>query len=109
MDVSQNQQCDTQQSMYDIQRFKQEICDLCCNMEKNDLVDILTFLKQQHLHDSLFSQNCDGIKINLDMIPANTIRNLHAYVLYKVAPCPKNDDAGQPFANTIMNDQLSEC
>ncbi len=77
-----------------INMYKQKICDLCLSMEKTDLVDILVFLKQQQqLPNKLFNQNCDGIKINLDLVPDNVIYNLYVYVIYKVSNGGQAEDA----------------
>lgn len=75
---------DSESVELDIHTCKQKICDLCLSMERKDLVDILVFLKQQQqLPNKLFNQNCDGIKVNLDLVPDSVIYNLYNYVIYK--------------------------
>ena len=70
----------------DIHMYKQKICDLCLSMETKDLVDVLVFLKQQQqLPNKLFNQNCDGIKINLDLVSDSVVYNLYRYVIYKAS------------------------
>lgn len=74
----------SKQPSLDIHTCKQKICDLCMSMERKDLVDILVFLKQQQqLPDKLFNQNCDGIKVNLDLVSDSVIYSLYNYVIYK--------------------------
>ena len=47
--------------------IKQYICKICLELDKAKLISILNFLKNEHVKDSIFNQNNDGIKINLDI------------------------------------------
>jgi hypothetical protein len=67
-----------------IANVKRYICDTCINMTRKELVDILNFLHREHVDERLFSQNLDGIKIDLNSVPENIIETLYNYIQYKL-------------------------
>jgi hypothetical protein len=69
----------------DILQIKQYICNICLELDKQNLISILNFLKKEHIDVKYFNQNNDGIKINLDLINDNIIIKLYNYIKYKLA------------------------
>ena len=67
----------------DITHIKQHICKICLELEKPNLISILNFLKKEHVDNSIFNQNNDGIKINLDILDDQLILKLYKYVKFK--------------------------
>lgn len=65
--------------------IKQYICKICLELDKDDLKSILNFLKREHLDNSLFNQNYDGIKINLDLLEDSIIFKLYNYIQFKIS------------------------
>jgi hypothetical protein len=66
---------------------KRYICDSCLNMTREELVDILNFLHREHIDKKMFSQNSDGIKIDLNRISDDIIDKLYVYIQYKANKC----------------------
>jgi hypothetical protein len=62
---------------------KRYICDSCLNMTRDELVEILNFLHREHIDKKMFSQNLDGIKIDLNRVGNDVIEKLYAYIQYK--------------------------
>ena len=69
----------------DILQIKQYICNICLELDKQNLISILNFLKKEHIDVKYFNQNNDGIKINLDLIDDILIIKLYNYIKYKLA------------------------
>ena len=46
----------------DISQIKHYICKVCLELDKPNLISILNFLKKEHIDNSFFNQNNDGIK-----------------------------------------------
>jgi hypothetical protein len=67
----------------DITFVKQYICRVCLELNKQDLISILNFLKKEHVENNIFNQNNDGIKINLDILDNELIFKLYEYVKFK--------------------------
>ena len=67
----------------DITHIKQYICKICLELDKPNLISILNFLKKEHVDNSIFNQNNDGIKINLDNLDDQLILKLYKYVKFK--------------------------
>ncbi len=65
--------------------IKQDIIKICLELEKKDLESVLNFLQREHLDSSLFNQNYDGIKINLDLIKDEIIFKLYNYIQFKIS------------------------
>lgn len=63
---------------------KRYICDACIQMDKDDAVHILNFLHNANQDTGIFSENRDGIKINLNKLSPNVINNLYEFVKYKM-------------------------
>lgn len=63
---------------------KRVICDSCLTMNKDELVDVLNFLHREHVDHKLFSQNKDGIKINLNKLDDNVVERLFNFINYKI-------------------------
>lgn len=63
---------------------KRFICDSCLTMSKEELVDVLNFLHREHVNNKLFSQNRDGIKINLNRVDDHIIERLYNFIDYKI-------------------------
>lgn len=63
---------------------KRYICDSCINMTKEDLVSVLNFLIREHIKKEKFSQNLDGLKLNLNSVEDSTIERLYNFIHYKV-------------------------
>lgn len=66
-----------------ISYIKQYICKVCLELDKTNLISILNFLKKEHVDNSIFNQNNDGIKINLDNLDDKLILKLYKYVKFK--------------------------
>ena len=66
-----------------LQKYKQYICNICLESNKEDLISVLNFLKKHHIDDKLLNQNNDGIKIDLDKLDDDLINKLYEYILYK--------------------------
>jgi hypothetical protein len=64
---------------------KRFICDSCLTMTKEELVEVLNFLHREHVTEKLFSQNKDGIKINLNKVDDHVIDRLYNFVDYKIS------------------------
>ena len=69
----------------DITQIKQYICKVCLELDKTNLLSILNFLKREHVENSLFNQNNDGIKINLDLLDDTINLKLFKYIKYKLS------------------------
>lgn len=69
----------------DITHVKQYICKICLELDKQNLISILNFLKKEHVDNNIFNQNNDGIKINLDSLDDELILKLYKYVKFKSA------------------------
>lgn len=69
----------------DILQIKQYICNVCLELDKQNLISILNFLKKEHIDIKLFNQNNDGIKINLDMIDDKLNLKLYNFIKYKLS------------------------
>ncbi len=69
----------------DILQIKQNICKICLELDKPNLISVLNFLKKEHIDNSLFNQNNDGIKINLDAINDSLNIKLLHYIKYKLS------------------------
>jgi hypothetical protein len=69
----------------DISQIKQYICNVCLELDKNNLISILNFLKKEHIDIKYFNQNNDGIKINLDLIDDKLNIKLYNYIKYKLS------------------------
>lgn len=67
----------------DISYIKQYICKICLELDKQNLISILNFLKKEHVDNNIFNQNNDGIKINLDTLDKELILKLYEYVKFK--------------------------
>lgn len=67
---------------------KRYICDTVMNMERDELINIYSFLKKQHVDEKLFNQVSDGIKINLDAVPETAISALYCYIKFMVDSAP---------------------
>jgi hypothetical protein len=52
-------------------------------MTRDELVEILNFLHREHIDKKMFSQNLDGIKIDLNRVGNDVIEKLYAYIQYK--------------------------
>lgn len=68
-----------------ISEKKRYICDACLTMSKEDLVSILNFLIREHVSSSKFSQNLDGLKINLNSVPDSVVERLYNFIQYKIS------------------------
>lgn len=66
-----------------ITHIKQYICKICLELDKQNLISILNFLKKEHVDNSIFNQNNDGIKINLDILDDELILKLYKYAKFK--------------------------
>jgi hypothetical protein len=64
--------------------IKQNICHRCLQFNKDTLLSILNFLKKEHIDSTLFKQNSDGVRVNLDKLDDNIIIKLNNYVEYKL-------------------------
>jgi hypothetical protein len=73
------------QETTDISQIKQYICNVCLELDKNNLISILNFLKKEHIDIKYFNQNNDGIKINLDLIDDKLNIKLYNYIKYKLS------------------------
>jgi len=69
----------------DILQVKQYICKVCLELDKSNLMSILNFLKKEHIENSFFNQNNDGIKINLDLLDDSINFKLYNYIKYKLS------------------------
>ena len=69
----------------DINQIKQYICKVCLELDKTDLISILNFLKKEHVDNSFFNQNNDGIKINLDLFKDDLILKLYKYIKFRTS------------------------
>ena len=69
----------------DILQVKQYICKVCLELDKSNLTSILNFLKKEHIENSFFNQNNDGIKINLDLLDDSINLKLYNYIKYKLS------------------------
>jgi hypothetical protein len=69
----------------DILQIKQDICKICLELDKPNLISVLNFLKKEHIDNNRFNQNNDGIRINLDSIDNNLNRKLLHYIKYKLS------------------------
>ena len=63
---------------------KRYICDACLNMSKEELVSVLNFLVREHVSKDKFSQNLDGLKLNLNRVNDQVIDRLYNFIQYKV-------------------------
>ncbi len=63
---------------------KRYICDACIQMDKADTVAVLNFLYNSTQSTSIMSQNKDGIKVDLNKLPASVINGLYELVKYKI-------------------------
>jgi len=63
---------------------KRYICDSCINMSKEDLISVLNFLIREHIKKEKFSQNLDGLKLNLNTVDNSIIERLYNFIHYKV-------------------------
>lgn len=63
---------------------KRYICDACVSMDKIDSEAVLNFLHNAVQDISIFSNNKDGIKLNLDKLSPAVIDSLYAFVKYRV-------------------------
>lgn len=68
----------------ELNTMKQYICNTCISLEKKELIDILNFLKREHINNNMFNQNFDGIKINLDLLDEGIISRLYNFIQYKI-------------------------
>lgn len=62
---------------------KRYICDACAHMDKADSEAVLNFLHNAVQDISIFSNNKDGIKLNLDKLSPSVIESLYAFVKYR--------------------------
>ena len=69
----------------DISYVKQYICKICLELDRLNLISILNFLKKEHVDNSIFNQNNDGIKINLDILDDVLIFKLYKYLKFKIS------------------------
>lgn len=69
----------------DILQIKQDICKICLELDKPNLISVLNFLKKEHIDNNRFNQNNDGIRINLDSIDNNLNIKLLHYIKYKLS------------------------
>ena len=69
----------------DISQIKHYICKVCLELDKPNLISILNFLKKEHIDNSFFNQNNDGIKINLDILDDDINNKLYKYIKYKLS------------------------
>jgi hypothetical protein len=69
----------------DILHIKQYICKICLELDKPNLISVLNFLKKEHIENSFFNQNNDGIKINLDLLDDSINLKLYNYIKYKLS------------------------
>ncbi len=67
-----------------ISEKKRYICDSCINMSKEDLVSVLNFLIREHIKKEKFSQNLDGLKLNLNSVDDSIVERLYNFIHYKV-------------------------
>ena len=67
-----------------ISEKKRYICDACLNMSKEELVAVLNFLVREHVDKERFSQNLDGLKLNLNKVDNHIIDRLYNYIQYNV-------------------------
>lgn len=75
-------------SMYSVNTIsekKRYICDACLTMCKEDLISILNFLVREHVSCSKFSQNLDGLKIDLNSVPDSVVERLYNFIQYKIS------------------------
>jgi len=69
----------------DILQVKQYICKVCLELDKQNLISILNFLKKEHVENSFLNQNNDGIKVNLDLLNDSINLKLYNYIKYKLS------------------------
>lgn len=75
-------------SMYSVNTVsekKRYICDACLTMCKEDLISILNFLVREHVSCSRFSQNLDGLKIDLNGVSDSVVERLYNFIQYKIS------------------------
>lgn len=75
-------------SMYSVNTVsekKRYICDACLTMCKEDLISILNFLVREHVNCSKFSQNLDGLKIDLNSVSDSVVERLYNFIQYKIS------------------------
>ncbi len=53
-------------------------------MSKEDLVSVLNFLIREHIKKEKFSQNLDGLKLNLNSVDDSIVERLYNFIHYKV-------------------------
>jgi hypothetical protein len=62
---------------------KRYICDACSQTDRADNIAILNFLYNALQSQNLFSENKDGVKINLDKLDNSVVDGLYGYIKYK--------------------------
>ncbi len=73
-----------QNNLQTVSEKKRYICDSCINMSKEDLVSVLNFLIREHIKKEKFSQNLDGLKLNLNSVDDSIVERLYNFIHYKV-------------------------
>ena len=62
---------------------KQYICNVCLEIDQEDLKAVLNFLGRQHVSAHLFYDHPKGVKINLDLVDDHVVLNLYRYIKYR--------------------------
>ncbi len=74
-----------QNNLQTVSEKKRYICDACLTMSREDLVSILNFLIREHIGEDKFSQNLDGLKLDLNGIDDCVVERLYNFIQYKIS------------------------